>query len=540
MTIDAASPLSPPAPRLSQSAAPPVLLAGALILYILIRELSLAVAAGSPLGCLAMDGIGILAALALSGITYPEIPPVLRPLLRGIAGVVLVQIAFDATTLIYGPAPMLTGQAGAFFIFGTAIGVGAGLATFWRPSFAVPLFFHYIAFRHQLNLTAGVAVSETDYLSMLDVGQFVAVGALFLAVATRPRAAARLLPSWIDIRELRSSAAILIFIWAVGAHLGNYFISGWTKIQAGGSEPLFWLLHNPTQTSILIGLERGDNWLAAWPSLVQFSWNAIVRGGVFLNLFVLGAQIGAPLALLHRRALMLFTVMFDIFHIVVMGTLGAFFFFWIAVNVLVYLSATRISDKALTPQVKAIGLISLLGAHFVFYTSHLGWLDAPQLASPSLYAETRDGRTVPVPSVYWGIMSYSIAQTAMYIPDDHFPMRLGGNTYNRADWAEAQKCGGQFVHQQATGVSLATISNMVREYDAAIREHPAVKNNNLYYFYPHHMVANPMMFSAFNALSIDDIVGYRYQVDSVCLSLKDGRLVRDVRKSSDYEIDVRR
>ena len=193
--------------------------------------------------------------------------------------------------------------------------------------------------------------------------------------------------------------------------------------------------------------------LATWPSLVQFSWNAIVWGGVFLNLFVLGAQIGAPLALLHRRALMLFTVMFDIFHIVVMGTLGAFFFFWIAVNVLVYLSATRIPDKALTPQVKAIGLISLLAAHFVFYTSHLGWLDAAQLASPSLYAETRDGRTVPIPPVYFGIMSYSIAQTTMFIPEDHFPMRLGGNTYNRADWErEAQTCGNrQFVHQQATG-----------------------------------------------------------------------------------------
>src|SRR5262249_40842210 len=155
-----------------------------------------------------------------------------------------------------------------------------------------------------------------------------------------------------------------------------------------------------------------------------------------------------------------------------------FFFFWIAVNLLVYVSATRIPDKALTNQAKAVGLIAVLAAHVVFYTSHLGWLDAAQLASPSLYAETRDGRTVPVPSVYWGIMSYSIAQTAMYIPDDHFPMRLGGNTYNRADWTAAQTCGGATVHGQATGVSLDTVRDMVRQHDAAVRLHPAVKDDN--------------------------------------------------------------
>jgi len=519
---------------------PPAVLLGALVLYVLVREASLAIAAGPALGCLTTDLVGVLAAAVIAGIQYRDIPTVLRPLLRGIAAVVLVQIVFDGTTLVYGPTSMLTGTVGAFFLYGTIIGIAAGLAALWRPAFTVPLFFHYVAFRHQLNLASGVEVSETDYLSMLDVGQFVAVGALFLVLATRPRFATRFLPSWVDIGALRGSAAVLIFIWAVGAHFGNYFISGWTKLQAGGDQPLFWLLHNPTQTSILIGLERGDNWLARWPDLVQFSWNAIVGAGVWLNLFVLGAQILAPLGILHRRALMAFTVMFDIFHIAVMGTLGAFFFFWIAVNVLVYASATRIPDKAITNQVRAVGLISVIIAHFIFYTSHLGWLDAAQLASPSFYADTRDGRTVPVPSVYWGIMSYSIAQTAMFIPEDHFPMRLGGNTYNRDDWAAAQTCSGETVHTQSTGVSLDTVRDMVRRHDAAVRLHPAVKNDNLYYFYPHHMVANPMVFADFNALKIDDIVGYRYRVDSVCLSLKDGRLNRDVRKTTEYPIDVRR
>jgi hypothetical protein len=534
-----ALPSATPAPRLSSGAMPVLVLAGALILYAALRFGLLAVAASTPANCLAMDIAATGAAAWFHGLRYAEIPAVLRPLMRGIAGVVLVQVAFDGSTLLYGPAPMLTGANGAFFSLGTAIAIAAGLAALWRPSFTLPLMFHYVAFRHQLNRVSGVEISETDYLSMLDVGEFAAIGALFTVFLTSRRGR-HLLPAWVDLSELKTSAAMLVFIWAVGAHLGNYFISGWTKIQAGGGDPLFWLLHNPTQTSILIGLERGDNPLAAWPSLVQFSWDAIVTAGIGLNAFVLGVQIFAPLALLHRRVLMAFTLMYDMFHVAVVGTLGAFFFYWIAVNLLIYASCRRIDDRAMTPLAKAVGLVSVLGAHIFFYTSHLGWLDGAKLASPSFYAETRDGLTVPIPPVYFGLMSYSIGQTAMFIPEDHFPMRLGGNTYNRADWIDAQTCGPDTRHTQNTGVTQATIESIVREGDAAMRRSPIVKDANLFYLYPHHMVPNPLMYRAFNRLSMDDIVGYRYSVESVCLGLKDGKLTRDVRKRTDFEIDVRR
>jgi hypothetical protein len=71
-----------------------------------------------------------------------------------------------------------------------------------------------------------------------------------------------------------------------------------------------------------------------------------------------------------------------------------------------------------------------------------------------------------------------------------------------------------------------------------MRIHPAVKNLNLYYLYPNHMPANPLMFSDFNRLTIGDIVGYRYRVESVCLGLHNGVLTRDVRKRTEMPIDV--
>jgi hypothetical protein len=117
-------------------------------------------------------------------------------------------------------------------------------------------------------------------------------------------------------------------------------------------------------------------------------------------------------------------------------------------------------------------------------------------------------------------------------------MRLGGNTYTPADWREAQRCAPEIRGYQDTGVSLASIRRLVAQTDAAMRAHPAVKDWNLYYLYPHHMMANPALFSGFNHLKIGDIVRYHYVVDSVCLGLRDGRLARTVRKTSDIPIHV--
>jgi hypothetical protein len=433
---------------------------------------------------------------------------------------------------------MLEGTAGLFFVGGGLLGVLAGCLGIWRPSFLLPLAFHYVAFRNQFNVINGIDVSETDYRSMLDIVIFATVGSFMAIAAARAFSLRRSNGTLVSSDEFKSAAAALIWACSIGAHLGNYLVSGWTKVRAGGDDPLFWLLHNPTQTSILIGLERGDNPLALWPHLVQFSWDAIVTGGVFLNLFVLGTQLCVPLAVSHRRALMIFVLLFDLFHIVVYTTLGALFHFWIVVNVLVYISARRMTDKDLSIPVKATALIAMLAGHYLFYTSHLGWLDGAKLASPSYKAETKDGRIIPVPSVYFGLPSYSIAQTVMYIPDGHFPIRIGGNTYNQADWRDSQACGPEIIQHHTTGVSANEVDKHVRETDAAMRRHPFVKRDNLYYFYPHHMVANPFMFRDFNRLSIEDIVRYHYVVESVCLHLQDGRLVRDVHKRTDHVVNV--
>lgn len=232
--------------RLRKAAAPFVLLAGTLAIYALLHALLIAVAESNATNCLGLDAIALIAAGMFSGMRYAEIPFFARPLLRGIGAVVLVQVAFDVAALYYGSNWMLAGVNGAFFRLGGALALMAGVAALWRPSFILPLLFHYVALRHQQNILSGVTISETDYLSMLDIGVFLSIGTLLVVTVTRANIASRLLPSWLDAEWLRVDACTLIVVWAIGAHFGNYFISGWTKIRTGGDDPLFWVMHNPT------------------------------------------------------------------------------------------------------------------------------------------------------------------------------------------------------------------------------------------------------------------------------------------------------
>jgi hypothetical protein len=207
-------------------------------------------------------------------------------------------------------------------------------------------------------------------------------------------------------------------------------------------------------------------------------------------------------------------------------------------NLIIYTSALRLREEEFTPLMKACCIAATLFGSYFFYTNYLGWLDSGKVVSTNFVAETRDGREVPVPSGYFGIYSYSIAQAKMFIPDDSFRRRIAGNNHNLEEWHDAISCGPEILHTQSSDVSLAQVLGFIRRTDSFMRDHPYIKEYNLYYFYPQHMLPNPFVFTDFNRLKIDDIVAYKYVVDSVCLSLNNGKLVRDVRKRNEYEVRI--
>jgi hypothetical protein len=489
----------------------------------------------------------VLAAIPFIRVRYTDFPRLLRVLVRGIGIVVLAQVLFDA----FGPVPpapnVILGEANAhalFFRWTALIAVLAGVAAMWRPIFLLPLFYYYIAWRLLIGPRTGIWVTDTDYLAMLDAGAFGVIGGIIAVAVTSDwvlnRAAwLRGLLQDIPPAVLRQKGCALVWAVMVGAHLSNYFFSGVEKLLAGGHQPWTWLLANPTQTAIVIGLERGDNPLATFPTLLQLSWDTIRDFGLAFNFFVLAAQLLSPFAILLRRWLLGFTLLFDVFHIGVYMTLGALFHFWIAVNVIVFSSVWRAEERDITPVMKAVCILTVLFGNTIFYTNRLGWLDGAKLASPQFYAVTKDGREIWMPPVYYGIYSYTVAQAATYVPPGHFAFRIGGNNNNLADWHDATSCGPRTVPDQATGSTLGAVERLVRETHQFMQRHPSIKNNNLYYFYPHHMQPNPWVFTEFNRLRLEEIVGYKYVVESVCLTLEGGQLRRDVRKREEFSFDVR-
>lgn len=484
-------------------------------------------------------------AIALSPIRYRDFSPSLRILAFAIGMAIFAQLLFDSFGPFAGPPNILFGSGDGilFFRYGALLSIMAGIAAISRPSFLVPLFYFYLAWRERISVVSGIWVTETDYLGMLDIGNFSVMGVLITMVLTGSQVVERLpwprilLASPDGAKGLRRRAYDLLWACAVGAHLGSYFWSGIAKLQAGGEKPWTWLLENPTQTSILMGLERGDAPLAAWPAALQFVWDTIVNNQLLFNIAVLGAQLLSPLAAVSTRALSFFCLLFDLFHIGVYFTLGALFLFWIAVNLFIVAAARTLPPNGFTVAMKVTMVVTVICGRFFFYTNYLGWLDGPKLASPRFFVETREGHQILAPSTYFGIYSYMIGTGSLYIPENHFRFRIGGNNRDLASWHDAIACGPEILPRQDSAATLEAVENLVYRTDRFFRTNPWVKETNSFYAYPHHMLSNPWMYPEFNKLRIDDIVAYHYIVESVCLGLAEGKLVRDVRKRTDYRIE---
>jgi len=532
---------------ISSLAGPLILLAVAVVLSAVSRRAVTHLARWSDIYALVLICVAFAGAIAFSSVRYRDFSPPLRITAFAIGMAIFLQLLFDSLGPFAGPPNILFGSGDRilFFRYCALLAVVAGIAAIWRPSFLVPLFYFYHAWREMVSVVSGIFVTETDYLGMLDVGNFSVLGVLATIVLTsrwvlkRVPWLATALASPDGVNGLRNRAYGLIWACAVGAHLGSYFWSGVAKLQAGGEKPLTWLFENPTQIAILMGLERGDAPLGVWPGALQFVWDAVVHNQLLFNVVVLGSQLLSPLAAISTRSLSFFCLLFDIFHVGVYFTLGALFFFWIAINLFIVAAARALPRDGFTPAMKVVMVATIICGRVFFYTNYLGWLDGPKLASPQFYVETRGGRQLLAPSTYFGIYSYMIATGSMYIPENHFQFRVGGNNRDLLSWRDAITCGPEVLPRQDTGVTMEAVERLIRETDHFFRANPWVKDNNSFYAYPHHMLSNPWMYPEFNKLPMDDIVAYHYVVDSVCLSLVEGKLVRDVRKRTDYRIDPR-
>ncbi|HEU4961522.1 MAG TPA: hypothetical protein VFT56_14095 [Sphingomonas sp.] len=478
------------------------------------------------LGLAAVVGIAVL----FRDLRYADLWKPLHILMRGSAIVLLVQIAFDA---LYPAALFSNLFIGISVEDRVLVGAAlvAGAAAVVRPSACLPMLLAYLWFRNHFPTPYQLAINQLDFRTLLDFGLFSITAMLFwrLLEAIGARSASPL-----SAVALSNRAALQFqkLVWGicVGVHLGNYFHSGLAKLKVGGADPFFWIFHNPTQQALAIGMFRENTPLAGWPALVGAGDVLLTTFAVPLNIFVFFIQIAAPLSVVGRRVMILFTLAFDLMHLAIYASLGAFFFFWIALNIIILISLKTMPAAEFTPPVKLVAFLTAIIGYMSFSTATLGWLDGSKIVLEFFEAQRSDGTSVAVPPAFFGPVSYHLAHGELWIPPGHFELRRGGNVRDRSQWYDALTCGPHVVAgAQETRQSLASIDRLMRDVDGFYRRHLWVKTWNLEYGYPHHAPSNPAFFHAFDATPMSAITGYSYVVKSACPSVEDGRLMSNVR-----------
>ena len=346
----------------------------------------------------------ILMVLATAGIairqrhiTFEEIWAPLRLMIRAAGFVILLQVGFDSLYPTSWVSNLVLGQDDKSRLL---IGLAfiTGLASLWRPSFLLALGASYFAFRYYVAQPYGLSRTSLDFQVLADAFTFpaaavVAWSAIPLIQRWLPQKIAGHLSGPENAKIWQQAA------WAVvvGTHLGNYFHSALAKMYIGGPDPFFWLFNNPTQNTLSLGLFRYNNPLAGWPELVQAHYELMVWIMVLMNVAVFLLQVLAPIAPVRRRMLIIFTLAFDAMHLGIYLSLGVFFFFWIAINIIILVSLARIPEGEYTPGMKLIVIASCLMGWVFFYQANLGWLDGRKVVRQNFYAITTGGQKVLVP-----------------------------------------------------------------------------------------------------------------------------------------------
>ena len=492
--------------------------------------------AGYPVALVLIAGSAGLA-FYKSGLRYAELWMPFKILVRAAGAVILAQVTFDALYPSAWPSNILIGTEPSLRVL-IGLALVLGIASQFRPAFLLPLGVSYFAFRYHAPLPFQLTRTSLDFQVLADAFTFPAA-ALIAWKLLEPFAGK--LPRFLAVIYSVPDGFLnwQKTVWAicVGTHLGNYFHSALGKMYIGGPEPFFWLWNNPTYNTIALGVSRLNSPLSGYPDLLQTYFDFMVMAAIPLNIFVFLIQFLSPLAVWNRKLLILFTLAFDCMHLGIYMGLGVFFFFWIALNIIILASLARMSDDEFGWWVKAIAMASCLWGYHVFYQAGLGWLDGRKIVRENFYAHTENGESVLVPPATFGLYAYQIAHGDLYIPSGHHLMRSGGNA-TISDWEDASNCGPILVEKEQAFVPRESIEEFVRAKDAFYREHPWVKDTKIFYWYPHHSPSNPVFFDRYEAMNLSDVTHYSYVVESVCIDLENGRLRDDIRVRSEFDIGL--
>lgn len=485
-----------------------------------------------------LAGSTLIAAI-LYNTRYQDFGGLMRACTRASAAGLLVYLIIESPD--YSLANEAAARGLAYINDSYPFALVLAVAGVFRPSFILPTVIYIYSTRHLVWEISNLPLSFLDIRYMLDMALYLAVFGIAV-VKIGPR-----IHPWLAAPERQSEIVGV----AMGLHLANYFWSGMAKVLIGPT-PWYWAFENETYNQIPYTIESGILPLGHVPWLSQLAYDTLAFFNTPLNAIIVLVQLFAILCVLKVSWLKITSILFDLLHIGIYVFGGLFFWPWIWNNLTIWWAARSQKKQGLQINTKAACIAAiLLGAPVLQINSAawLAWFDVADARQIYFEAVTDDGRTVKVPSAYFSSHSYSVshgymghhdiegqymattlASSDMYARNEHSGLCTDPAMFGETRYVETEE---QKLARQAS------LGNFLNYHHDKMQEREAAVGRGSWYFHAHHHPSNPFLYSEFNALSLKDVVGYNLVMESVCHSMKDGRVQKKVIAHTKEYYDVR-
>ncbi len=411
----------------------------------------------------------------------------------------------------------------------------------FRPSFVIPTVIYLTSTRHFVGEISGLPMSFLDIRYMLDMALYLALFGIAV-VKIGPR-----VHPWLAAPERQAEIVGV----GMGLHLANYFWSGIAKLEVGPT-PWYWMMENATYNQIPYTIESGILPIGHIPWLSQFAYDFLAFFNTPLNAVIVFVQLFAILCVLKVSWLKVTSILFDLLHIGIYVFGGLFFWPWIWNNLTIWWAARSQKKQGLAQQTKVACITAiLLGAPFLNINpaAWLAWFDVADARQIRFEAVTEDGRSVRVPSAFFANHSYSVSHG--YMGHQGIEGQYDGTQLASTDSLERNELSGTCTPPSALTPERAletederlarqeTLGRFLAFHHDKMATREAAVGRGTWYLQAHHHPSNPFLYEEFNALSLNNVIGYNLVLESVCHSLKDGRVEKKVLARTTEFYDVR-
>ena len=478
--------------------------------------------------------LALLVSAVGSGLSIQTAPRPFKIVFRTIVASFTVYLALHAPVIL-DTGHLDTGTQRIILTYGRWAAVLCGGIALFRPSFAFFTLLYVYWQKLTLQSAAGLWITPLDFIAVLEVGLFLVL--CFVARGLTQRFMTT------DTSEPRNSAISFLeaaLLVAIALHFGNYFYSGLEKLIIGDA-PLTWVLENKTNRLLLAAFETGQLPISSPEWLAALTFDIMERGNIPLNAIVLVTQLFSLIAITRVRLLVLLTIFYDLVHVVIFLTTGIFFWKWILLNLAIVFAACQMRHVVIPKAFAAFLMAVILVSPQLVQIAKLAWFDTSAVNAPSIEAVTSNGEAYRVPTNYFGPLSVVFAQHRAGWPfSGHFATGTYGATSDPKVMRQGNQCalatGQQSDLERSTGRQ--ALATMIRAFHANMLEQNP-DGQPPYDLYPHHIWANPIEFREFAALDKRQISHYRLVVESVCISVNDEHIVRDIKLRGQYDIPLR-